>query len=47
MFYGIPIDRSVNRRFPLRRPSSILPHNNPTHADIVAEALEGGFIKPQ
>ena len=27
--------------------SAHLPFNNPTHADIVAEALEGGFIKPQ
>jgi len=27
--------------------STHLPFNNATHTDIVAEALEAGFIKPQ
>jgi hypothetical protein len=27
--------------------SAHLPFDNPTHADIVAEALEACFIKPQ
>jgi hypothetical protein len=39
--------RAFAFRFRPQTKSLAVTHDDPTHTDIVAEALEGGFIKPQ